>query len=49
MCSGSYFADFVRIVIIIILLFGAKLELSWVGELSLAEHLQGTRVTLTPG
>ena len=29
--------------------FGAKIELSRVGELSLAEQLQGARVTLLPG
>ena len=41
MFSGSYFADFVGIVIVFLLL-GAKIELSdsRVGELSLAEHLQ---------
>ena len=32
-----------------ILLFGAKIELSRISELSLAEHLQGARVTLAPG
>ena len=32
-----------------ILLLGAKIELSRVGELSLAEHLQGARVTLALG
>ena len=32
--------------IIFLELFGAKIELSRVGELSLAEHLQGARVTL---
>ena len=49
MFSGSYFADFVGIVIILLLQLGAKIELSRVGELSLAEHLQGARVTLVPG
>ena len=37
-------ADFVGIVIIF-----CFLELSRVGEVSLAEHLQGARVTLAPG
>ena len=32
-----------------ILLLGAKIELSRVGELSLAEHLEDARVTLVPG
>ena len=32
-----------------ILLLGAKIELTRVVELSLAEHLQGARVTLVPG
>ena len=32
-----------------IFLFGAKIELPWVGELSLAERLQGATVTLAPG
>ena len=41
MFSGSY-CDHV-------LLLGAKIELTRVGELSLAEHLQGARVTLVPG
>ena len=49
MFSESYFADFVGVVTIYILLLGAKIELSRVGELSLAEHLQGARVTLVPG
>ena len=35
MFSGSYFADFVGIVV------RAKIELSRVGEFSLADHLQG--------
>ena len=44
--SGSLFAYFVAINCDHILLFGAKMELSRVGELSLAEHLQDARVTL---
>ena len=44
MFCESYFVDFVGV-----LLLGAKIELSRVGELSQAEHLQGARVTLVPG
>ena len=49
MFSESYFADFVGIVIIFCKWEPKYLELSRVGELSLAEHLQGARVTLVPG
>ena len=44
----SYFADCVGIVIIFCY-WEPKYELPRVGVLSLAEHLQGARVTLVPG